>query len=329
MARPAHAHTRHRFVARPEDQGLRLDQVLAANVPGLSRRQARVLLDLGGVFVDGARVKVAGRAVRAGQQIVAHLGGALQRATKEVGEAARARDEAALPAYRVVYQDDDLCVVDKPAGLVTAPTPESDRNNLADLLRRALGGEIFVVHRLDLETSGLLVLARTPEANRALSERMRVHAVDRQYLAALRGALPDGAEGERTVDEPIDGRRAVTHFTAIERIPVGAMSLTLTRCRLETGRTHQIRIHARHLGHPVLGDRRYGEPTSIGVGRDSALAGPSIDPPRLALHATRLGFPHPRTGEALSFDSPWPDDLAAWLDGLRSGAHLQQRKPVE
>ncbi|UQA54673.1 RluA family pseudouridine synthase [Polyangium aurulentum] len=293
------AHQRFRFVALPEDQGKRLDQVLAARVPDLSRRKARVLVDLGGVFVDGARVKVAGRAVRAGQTIIAHLGGALERATKEVGASARARDEAQLPPFRVVFQDDDIAVIDKPAGLVTAPTPESDRGNLADLLRRALGGELFVVHRLDLETSGLVVFARTAEANRILSERIREHAVERTYLAVLAGTVD---WEERTIDEPIAGRRAVSHASVLERLAPGA---TLTRFRLETGRTHQIRIHARHVGHPVLGDRKYGKPSPI-------------DPPRLSLHATRLGFVHPRSGEPVAFDSPLPEDLATWLDALRA-----------
>jgi len=296
MAHPAHQ--RFRFVVGPEDQGLRLDQALAAHVPGLSRRQARVLLDLGGVFVDGARVKVAGRAVRPGQEIVANVGGALRRATKEVGEAARARDEASLPPYRVVYQDDDMVVVDKPAGLVTAPTPESDRNNLADLVQRALGAPLFVVHRLDLETSGLLVLARTPDANRVLSERLRVHAVERIYHAVVRGSTRFEAQ---RVERPVGGKRAVTHLSLLERLPAGA---TLLCCRLETGRTHQIRIHTQYLGHPVMGDRQYGDPSPI-------------DPPRLALHATRLELAHPRTGEPLAFDSPWPEDLRVWLEGLR------------
>src|SRR5262245_23730171 len=119
-----------------EDEGKRLDQLLAARVPELSRRKARVLLDLGGVFVDGVRTKQAGRLVREGQVVVAHLGGALERATKKVGRAARAEDERALPPYTIVHEDEDLVVVDKPAGLLTAPTPESDRNNLASLLGR-------------------------------------------------------------------------------------------------------------------------------------------------------------------------------------------------
>ena len=286
----------HRFTVAPGQRGLRLDQVLAAGVPELSRRKARVLLDLGGVFVDGARTKVAGRLMRAGQVVVANVGGALGRASGEVGRAARARDEASLPSFRVVHEDDDLVIVDKPAGLLTAPTPESDRNNLARLLEEKLGGAIFVVHRIDLETSGLLVFARTAEANRVLAERFREHHVERLYLAVLRGVL---AEDAATVELPVAGRRAVTHLAVVERFAAA----TLLRCRLETGRTHQIRIHARHLGHPILGDRRYGEPSSI-------------DPPRMALHAAVLGIRHPRSGEALRFESPWPVDLAGWLAGL-------------
>ncbi|HEX2573086.1 MAG TPA: RluA family pseudouridine synthase [Polyangia bacterium] len=299
---------RHRFTVLAEDEGRRLDQVLAARVPGLSRQRARVLIDIGGVFVDSARVKVAGRLLRAGQTVEAHTGGALERATKAVGRAARERDAAALPSPRIIHLDEDVVVVDKPASLITAPTPESDRSNLADLLRRRLGGELYVVHRLDLGTSGLLVLARTSEANRVLGEHFRVHDIERVYLAVLRGRLDPagGRDGERTVDLAIDGRRAVTHFQISEALGPGELA-TLVRCRLETGRTHQIRIHARHLGHPVLGDRQYGQRTAF-------------DPPRMALHATRLGFRHPRTGAQFEFESPLPDDLAGWLAELRARA---------
>ena len=292
---------RHRFTVLAEDEGRRLDQILAARVPGLSRQRARVLIDIGGVFVDGARVKVAGRLLRAGQAVEANTGGALDRATKAVGRAARERDAAVLPSPRIVHLDEDLVVVDKPASLITAPTPESDRSNLADLLRRRLDGELYVVHRLDLGTSGLLVLARTSEANRILGERFRVHDIERVYLAVLRGRLDAPAEGRR-VELAIGGRRAVTHFQVRESLGEVA---TVVHCRLETGRTHQIRIHARHLGHPVLGDRQYGQRTPF-------------DPPRLALHATRLGFRHPQSGAQFEFDSPLPDDLAGWLTGLRA-----------
>ncbi len=293
------AHQRVRFVARAEDAGQRLDQVLAANVPGLSRRKARVLIDLGGVFLDGARVKIAGKAVRPGQTILAHMGGALERATKDVGTAARAKDEATLPPYRIVFQDDDIMVVDKPAGLLTAPTPESDRGNLFDQLKRSSGQPLFLVHRLDLETSGLVVFAKNEAANRALSERIRVHDFDRRYLAVLRGVV---SWDERSVDHPVGGKRAVSHFTVLERFAAGA---TLAQVRLETGRTHQIRLHGLHEGHPVLADRKYG------------MAWP-MDPPRLALHATLLGFAHPRTGETMTWESPPPEDLARWLEKLRT-----------
>jgi 23S rRNA pseudouridine1911/1915/1917 synthase len=292
------AYETHRFTVQPADKGLRLDQLLAARVPGLSRRKARVLLDLGGVFVDGARTKVAGKLLRPGQVVTANIGGALLRASGEVGREARARDESALPPFALVHQDEDLVIVDKPAGLLTAPTPESDRSNLAKLLEEKVGAPIFVVHRIDLETSGLLVFARTAEANRLLSERFRVHDVERLYLAGLRGVL---AEDERTVDVPVGGKRAVTHVTVVERFAAA----TLVRCRLETGRTHQIRLHTRHIGHPVLGDRKYGEASPV-------------DPPRMALHAALLGIKHPRTGEVLRFEAAWPADLAEWLAGLRT-----------
>ncbi|HVZ86777.1 MAG TPA: RluA family pseudouridine synthase [Polyangia bacterium] len=290
------------FTVEKADAGRRLDQELAARVPGLSRRQARVLLDIGGVFVDGRRVKVAGRPVHAGEKIVAVLGGALARATARTGRAARAEDERRLPPYVVVHEDEEIVVVDKPPGLLTAPTPESDRNNLADQLGRRVpgGGPIFVVHRIDLETSGLLVFAKTPHANRVLSERFRTHDLERAYLAVVAGAFP--AELTR-IDRPVGGRPAVTHLGVRERF--GAQA-TLLDCRLETGRTHQIRLHATGAGHPVLGDDRYGAPF------------PVAPPPRMALHATTLAFAHPVTGAPLSFTSPWPVDLAPWLERLRS-----------
>ncbi len=293
--------SKHTFQVTEEDAGKRLDQALAARVPGLSRRQARVLLDIGGVFVDGRRVKVAGRPMHAGEEVVAVMGGALARATGRPGRDARARDESRLPSYQVVFEDDDIVVADKPAGLLTAPTPESDRNNLAGLLqRRPAGGPVFVVHRIDLETSGLLVFAKTEDANRALSERFRTHDLERAYLAVVAGAFPDRVG---RIARPVGGRPAVTHVAVRERLGDRA---TVLDCRLETGRTHQIRLHVRAAGHPVLGDDRYGGPF------------PAAPPPRMALHATTLGFAHPRTGQPLSFTSPWPPDLAGWLERLRA-----------
>jgi 23S rRNA pseudouridine1911/1915/1917 synthase len=289
------------FKVGDEDAGRRLDQVLAARVPGLSRRQARVLLDIGGVFVDGRRVKVAGRAARKGEEVAAVLGGALARATGRPGRAARGADERRLPPYTVVFEDDDIVVVDKPPGLLTAPTPESDRNNLSDLLARRSTppAEIFVVHRIDLETSGLVVFAKTAHANRELSRRFREHDLERAYLAVVAGRFPDDV---RTIDRPVDGRRAVTHVEIRERLGDHA---TVLACRLETGRTHQIRIHMAELGTPVIGDGRYGRPWPPA-------------PPRMALHAAALGLTHPSTGKALSFSSPLAPDLASWLAARRA-----------
>jgi 23S rRNA pseudouridine1911/1915/1917 synthase len=274
--------------------------VLAARIPDLSRRKARLLIEIGGVFVGRVRAKQAGRPVSTGETIVAHVGGALARATKRLGRGARARDEAALPAYQIVHEDDDLLVVDKPAGLLTAPTPESDRNNLASLLARRSDPPqpVLVVHRIDLDTSGLLVFAKTADANRILSETFRRHDLLREYLAVAAGRVPDTLT---IVDRPVGERDAITHLAVVERL--GDLA-TVVRARLETGRTHQIRLHLQGSGHPVLGDRSYGDND-----------GPQ--PPRMALHATALAFAHPRTGAPLRFDSPWPPDIAGWLEQLR------------
>jgi len=284
---------RERFEVSSEDEGVRLDQVLARRIPGLSRRKARDLIDLGGVFVDRARVKVASRPLRAGQVVEAVLGGALE----------RARDPEPVPEPVVVFEDADLVVADKPAGLVTAPTPESDRGNLLDALGRRPGaGPVWLVHRIDRMTSGLLVFARTPEANRALGDRFARHDVEREYVAVVAGELA----GDQTIDRPIAGKRAVTHVRVVERL-AGA---TMIRARLETGRTHQIRLHLAGLGHPVLGDHQHGGETARRF---------APRPPRMALHAAVLGFAHPRTGEPLRFESPLPADLAGWLAAIRIG----------
>jgi len=215
-----------------------------------------------------------------------------------------------LPVYTVVFEDDDVVVVDKPAGLLTAPTPESDRNNLADLLSRRAGQRVFVVHRIDLETSGLVVFAKTDDANRTLSERFRTHDLERAYLCVVAGAFP---EQVARIERAVGGRRAVTHVEVRERIGDAA---TLLRCRLETGRTHQIRLHMQATGHPVLGDARYGPGPAPG-------AFPAA--PRMALHATALAFAHPRDARPLVFESPWPGELEHWLVGLRRYAVAQPR----
>ena len=247
------------------------------------------MIDLGGVFVDRTRVKVAGRPVRAGQLIEVNIGGALTR------EAPMA--EAPPP----VFLDDHVIVVDKPAGLVTAPTPESDRGDLLDQLVRR-HGEVFLVHRIDLPTSGLLVFARTRDANKRLGDAFVRHDVDREYRAVAIGQV-----APQTIDRPIQGKRAVTHVGVVEPL-AGA---TLISARLETGRTHQIRIHLAGLGTPLAGDTTHG-------GEVSRTFVPRA--PRLVLHAAVLGFTHPATGARLRFESALPPELASWVARLRAPA---------
>jgi 23S rRNA pseudouridine1911/1915/1917 synthase len=276
-----------RFEVAADEDGLRLDQVIPRHVAGLSRRKARAVIDAGGVFVERTRVKIAGRPVRAGQTIEVNVGGAL--------------DRGPPLAPVIVHADEHVIVADKPAGLVTAPTPESDRGDLLDQLSKRYG-RVYLVHRIDLPTSGLLVFARTGDANRRLADAFVAHDIHREYLAVAIGAL-----AAQTIDRPIGDRRAVTHVEPIEAL-AGA---TLARIRLETGRTHQIRIHLAGAGHPIAGDAQHG-------GEVSRTFVPR--PPRLALHAAVLGFAHPATGERVRFTSEVPEELAAWIARLRPAA---------
>jgi len=277
--------SRERFTVVADDEGLRLDQVIPKHVPGLSRRKARAVIDLGGVFVDRTRVKVASRFVKAGQVVEVNVGGALTAIEPP-------------PAPAIVFVDEHVIIADKPAGLVTAPTPESDRGDLLDQLARKYG-EVYLVHRIDLPTSGLLVFARTREANKRLGDAFKVHDIDREYRAVAIGTV-----AAHTIDRPVDGKRAVTHIGVIEQL-AGA---TLVSARLETGRTHQIRLHLAGEGTPLAGDREHG-------GERSRTFVPRA--PRLALHAARLGFAHPASGERVTFESAMPADLAAWIARLR------------
>lgn len=276
------------FTVPAADAGLRLDQLLAKHVPGLSRRTARKVLLIGGVFVEQSRVKVASKLLKPGRRVDVHLGSAL--------DTVIAAEKGDPPALDLVFEDEQVVVVDKPPRLPSAATRESDRHDLLHYLSlRPSSPRTHLVHRLDLETSGLLVVAKTAEAAQRLSELFRDHRVERVYHAVLTGDL----SGVRSVDEALAGRPARTTFTPLARKP----GVTLAEARLDTGRTHQIRLHAQHIGHPVLGDHRYGRP-----------GGPQ--PPRLALHAQVLGFAHPTTGTPMRFERPWPADLQDWWQAI-------------
>jgi 23S rRNA pseudouridine1911/1915/1917 synthase len=289
------------FRVSEDAAGLRLDQCLARHIESLSRSSARVALDLGAVFVDDRRVKVASRRVVPGQHVVVHLGGAFERAQKSVGRAARELDEARLPAYEVLFEDEHLVAVHKPAGLLSAPTPEGDTGNLLSLLSRRQGSKspVFVVHRLDLQTSGVLVYAKTKASNHALAELFRTHELTRRYDVFASGAT---GEGPFSVEQSVAGKPAVTHFRRVAQYP----AFCHLEATLETGRTHQIRRHLLGLGTPVLADMEYSQREAW-------------HPPRLGLHAKHLSLTHPLTGAPLVFDVPLPGDLSQWLARVERG----------
>jgi 23S rRNA pseudouridine1911/1915/1917 synthase len=220
------------------------------------------------------------------------------------------------PELRIVHRDDDVIVVDKPAGLVVHPASSHKGDTLVDRLADLAGGgedeRPGIVHRLDKDTSGLMVVARNEEAHRELSRQIKAREAQREYLALVEGSLgsrtgtidaPLGRDRRRRTRRAVRGsgeREARTHFEVIEQLSAD----TLVRVSLETGRTHQIRVHFAAIGHPVAGDVEYGGRAGHGLERQF-------------LHAARLGFRHPRTGEELSFESELPPDLTAALEAAR------------
>jgi 23S rRNA pseudouridine1911/1915/1917 synthase len=284
------------LTAGAADEGERLDRFIAAR-GGISRGLARRALDAGGVFLDGRRCKVSGRIVRAGMAVVVNL--------EESGRAAA--PAAPLARACLLYADADLVAVDKPPFVPAQPTLTSDRGALPELVSALVGGPVSVVHRLDRETSGVTVLARTRAAAAALSAAFRDGAVEKVYLAVCARA-PEPRDGRLAAplgpDPARPGRRAVlasgepaaTRWRTLAEAPGGA---ALVECRPETGRTHQIRVHLAHAGAPLLGDPRYGGPRRV---LETSI-------PRVLLHARRLALAHPTTGAALAFEAAVPADL--------------------
>jgi 23S rRNA pseudouridine1911/1915/1917 synthase len=283
----------------PSDAGMRLDQFLSA--PLGSRAQAQSLIDADRVLVDGAP-RPKRHMLRGGERVVV-----------DEEDPPRAQPDRGAATFGVAYEDDDLLVVDKPAGVVVHPARGHATGTLAQALAgRGAGGEepwrAGIVHRLDKDTSGLLVIAKSDAVHRKLKSELAARRLRREYLALVDGLL---SARTGTIDAPIgrdlrnrlrmsiesdQARPALTHFETERVLPAA----TLLRVALETGRTHQIRVHMAAIGHPVSGDPLYGKPGRYGLARQF-------------LHAQRLAFPHPVTGEPVDVRSPLPADLQAAL----------------
>lgn len=282
------------LVVRPGDEGERLDRFIAAR-GAVSRGLARRAIEQGGVFLDGRRCKVASRQVRAGYEITVNL---------EEGGRAPAAD-AALDRARLLYADEHLVAVDKPAGVPAQPTLTTDRGTLPRLVAALLGEEVTLVHRLDRETSGVTVLARTKAAAAALAEAFRVGGPEKTYLA-LCARAPAPPEGRLEAAIGKDPRRAGLRqvspggdAAATRYRTLATAQAALVEARPETGRTHQLRVHLAHLGAPLLGDPKYGGPRMVGA----------VGVPRVMLHARRLELAHPATGSPLVLEAPIPTDF--------------------
>ncbi|MEE8558525.1 MAG: RluA family pseudouridine synthase [Myxococcota bacterium] len=307
-----------RFIVTPEWSGRRIDTVVSEARLELSRAQARRLILAGAITLGTHTVKPSHR-VEIGDEVQ--------------GEVPPAEPSALEPTpipLSIVYEDTALVVVDKPAGLVVHPAPGHRSATLVHALLhhcpelKGVGGvrRPGIVHRLDRGTSGLIVAAKHDRAHRRLSTQFRSHSAERQYLALVRGA-PGEARG--TIDRPISrhpgdrkrftadpriartaprSRHAVTHWSVEERLG----SFTLLRVRLETGRTHQVRVHLASVGLPVVGDPVYGGGRAVSR---------ALGLERQALHAAVLGFEHPDRPERLRFEAPLPDDLRRVIERVR------------
>ena len=307
-------------VEQPE-AGTRLDVWLAARLPELSRTRIQALVDAGHVRVEGAARKASHR-LKAGERVEAEIP---PPPTEEMAA-------EAIP-LEIVFEDEHVLVVDKPAGMVTHPGAGQRTGTLAAAAlahapqMAGVGGpwRPGIVHRLDKGTSGLIVLAKTPQAYESLTSQLARRAVSRRYLCLVHGSMP---RAEGVIDAPIGrdprsrvrmavtpegrGKRAVTRFRVLERL----RGASYIECRLETGRTHQIRVHLASLGHPILGDETYG-----GRGRGKAphpeLAALVGGLGGVALHAAGLSFLPPATGRSVKFSSPLPNRIGQILSRLR------------
>ena len=305
----------HQIDISEELAGLRLDQALARLFPQYSRQRLQGWIAAGAVTLNGSLPRSKDKV----------LGGEQVRIEAQI-EAETAVAAESLPV-EVVYEDEALRIINKPAGVVVHPGAGNPGRTLQNALlglepRLALVPRAGLIHRLDKDTSGLMVVARTVESHRALVEALAAREIERRYVAVCLGVLTGG----RTVDEPIgrhrtartkmavraDGRAAVTHFRIMERFRAHTQVLA----QLQTGRTHQIRVHLAHIGHPVVGDPVYGARRRYPAGASDELRATLDGFHRQALHAAQLSLQHPFTGEALSWRAPLPPDMQELVAAL-------------
>ena len=298
--------------------GWRLDRALAAAVPTLSRERLKALIRSGAVETAGHAIRDPATKVRGDENL-----------SVSVPEPTAAHNAPQDIPLTVVFEDEHLLVVDKPAGLVVHPAAGNLDGTLVNALLHHCAGQLSgiggvarpgIVHRIDKDTSGLLVIAKTDVAHEGLAKQFAAHSIDRRYLAIVSG-VPKASHG--IVDAPLArsatnrkkiaivegkrGKRAVTHWRRLEVLRDAA----LVECRLETGRTHQVRVHMASLGHPLVGDPVYGR-----SGKTHGKLLKELGFHRQALHAAELGFTHPVTRSRLSFSSPMPPDMQELFNAL-------------
>jgi 23S rRNA pseudouridine1911/1915/1917 synthase len=326
------------YAATAEDAGKRLDQFLAGHIADVSRARVQQLIDAGKVLVNGAAARRSTR-LRGTEQVTV-LGPAQLPSLRAIAE------EIPLD---IVYEDDDLAVVNKPAGMMVhagagATDAERNRGTLVNaLLHRfrklsEVGGELRpgIVHRLDRQTSGLIVVAKNDVVHRKLAAQFSGRQVRKKYVALVHGWVkPDSGtissaisrdrlRRMRMTTRRSGGREAITHYRVRQRFAGDYGKFTLLELKIDTGRTHQIRVHLASLGHPVVGDTLYGAPREL-VPADKRTPKPQPAPAfaRNFLHAAAIEFTHPRSGASLSFARPLPpelEDLLAFLRGGRNAA---------
>lgn len=305
---------RYEFIASGDGEPGRLDQFVARSIEGMTRSTVQRLMDEGRVTVDG-KVEKPSLKLRGGECIVV-----------VVPPPVPALPEAEEIPLEILHEDGDLVVLNKPAGMVVHPGAGTPGGTLVNALLAhcddlsGIGGEIRpgIVHRIDKDTTGVLVVAKNDRSHEGLARQFREHTIKRIYLALVFGSPKtetgriEGAIGRHPTDrlrmsgKAKHGKHAVTHWKVLARYP----GMTLLRLRLETGRTHQIRVHLSEAGHPLVGDEVYG-----GVGRANDLRDPVLkklvrELGRQALHAKTLGFIHPSSGVYMEFDTELPEDMA-------------------